>query len=217
MSTPISIQRRGVGEALWLFPILAVLIVAGYKLVANETELLLRAQELNLWLPTGAYWNQLAQYPGAVASWVACYLTQYFYHPWIGAGILCGLWFVISLLTVWVYKLRGGWMLLSVLVPLALLAAFTQTGYWIYYQKLQGHLLVPTVGVLAALLSLCVHRLLRKWWLQLPWLIVWTVAGYAWFGAWGLGGTALICGYVVTDIYKEAFSDFKGNVTDLSK
>ncbi|MBO4906526.1 MAG: hypothetical protein J5486_05770 [Bacteroidaceae bacterium] len=213
--TPLS-TRRGVGGEAFFLPVIAVIIIAGVLLVKNEEELLLRSQELNLWLPTGAYWNQLAQYPGAVASWVACYLTQFFYYPWLGTGILCGLWVGISLLTVWVYNQRKGWMLLSLLVPLALLAAFTQTGYWIYYQKLQGHLLVPTVGVLVALLSLCVHRLLRKWWLQLPWLIVWTVCGYAWFGAWGLGGTALICGYAVVTIYKDAVTDFKGNAGSIA-
>lgn len=210
-------ERAGAGSVsyLWFLPIISVLAIGCVILATQESEMLLRAQELNLWLPTEAYWNQLAQYPGAVASWVACYLTQYFYYPWLGTAILCTLWLAISLLTVWAFKLRRGWMLLSLLVPLALLGAFTQTGYWLYYQKLQGHLFVPTIGVLVALLSLCISQLLNKWWLRLPWLIAWTVLGYAWFGAWGLGGTALICGYSVVNIYRDAISDFKGNVNSI--
>ncbi len=207
---PLHSERGTWGEVAFILPVLCVILVAGYKLVANETEMLLRAQELNLWLPTVTYWNQLAQYPGAVVSWIACYLTQYFYYPWLGVSILCGLWFIVCLLIIWAYKLRRGWMLLSVLVPLALLGAVTQTGYWIYYQKLQGHMLVPTVGVLAAVLALCVHRLLRKWWLQLPWLIVWTALGYAWFGAWGLGGTALICADFCLNAIKQGLTPTSG-------
>ena len=204
VNTPLSNRRGYGGEANYLICNLLVIAIAGITLVTNEKEMLLRAQELNLWLPTEAYWNQLAQYPGAVASWVACYLTQYFYYPWLGTAILCTLWLIISLLSAWAFNLRRGWMLLALLAPLALFGAFTQTGYWLYYQKLQGHLFVPTIGVLVALMSLCIHKCLNKWWLQLPWLIIWTVLGYAWFGAWGLAGTALIAGHYAAQAIRDS-------------
>ena len=161
--------------------------------------MLLRAQELNLWLPTGLYWKTMMQYPGGAVSWCATYLTQYFYHPWLGVGILCSLWLVICLLLAWSYRLRGPWLLLTLLVPLALMACFVQTGYWIYYQKLQGHLFVPTVGVLFATLCLAVQRLLDSHlparfvlWSRLIWMALVCILGYPFFGAWALGATALL-------------------------
>ena len=183
----------------WWLVILCVLVVAGCKLLSSETETLLRAQELNLWLPTGLYWKALMQYPGGVASWLATYLTQYFYYPWLGVSILCGLWLIICALLVWAYRLKGPWVALSVLVPLALMACFVQTGYWIYYQKLQGHLLVPTVGVLFAALCLAVQRLISDYlparaarWTRLIWMALICIIGYPFFGAWALGATGLL-------------------------
>lgn len=176
-----------------------LLVVAGFKLVTQESELLLRAQELNLWLPTGLYWKTLMQYPGGGVSWVGTFLTQFFYYPWLGTAILCFLWLIICLLAAWIYRLRGPWVWLTMLIPLALMACFVQTGYWLYYLKLQGHLFVPTVGVLFALLTLAVQRLLDSHlpekaarWVSLCWMALVCIAGYPFFGAWALGATGLL-------------------------
>lgn len=179
--------------------IVVVLAVAGISLVHSESELLLRAQELNLWLPTGLFWKTLMQYPGGGASWLATYLTQYFFYPWLGVSILCLSWLVICLLLAKAYRLSGPWAVVTLLVPLALMACFVQTGYWIYYQKLQGHLFVPTVGVLFAALCLGVRRLLEDFlpakaqrWALNAWLAVVCIVGYPFLGAWALGTTALL-------------------------
>lgn len=184
---------------LWWLVVIGVLAVAGIRLVHLESETLLRAQELNLWLPTGLFWKTMMQYPGGAASWLATYLTQYFYYPWLGTAILCGLWLIICLLIAWVFRLKGHGVALTLLVPLALMACFVQTGYWIYYQKLQGHLFVPTVGVLFAMLCLCVQRLLDgalpasiTRWARHLWMAVVCIVGYPFFGAWALGATALL-------------------------
>ncbi len=197
---PLPSLTGGVGGgSLWWLPVIGLLLVAGFKLVLSESEMLLRAQELNLWLPTGLYWKTMMQYPGGAASWCATYLTQYFFRPWLGVGILCGLWLIICLLLAWIYRLKGPWMALTVLVPLALMACFVQTGYWIYYQKLQGHLFVPTIGVLFATLCLAVQRLLddrlpekAARWARLCWMAIVCIAGYPFFGAWALGATGLL-------------------------
>ncbi len=183
----------------WFIVIIAIIAVFAFKLISSESETLLRAQELNLWLPTGLYWKTLMQYPGGAASWFATDLTQYFYYPWLGVGILCGLWLIICGLLAWSFRLKGPWVALTALVPLALLACFTQTGYWIYYQKLQGHLFVPTVGVLFATLCLVFQRLLSDYlpiriarYARLVWMALVCILGYPFFGAWALGATGLL-------------------------
>lgn len=183
----------------WFIVIIAIIAVFAFKLISSESETLLRAQELNLWLPTGLYWKTLMQYPGGAASWLATYLTQYFYYPGLGVGILCGLWLIICGLLAWSFRLKGPWVALTALVPLALMACFTQTGYWIYYQKLQGHLFVPTVGVLFATLCLVVQRLLSDYlpiriarYARLVWMALVCILGYPFFGAWALGATGLL-------------------------
>ena len=186
----------------WFLPVVGVIIVAAIRLLQRDSEMLLRAQELNLWLPTGLFWKTLMQYPGGAASWLAAYLTQYFYYPWLGVSILCGLWLIICLLLVWAYNLKGPWVALTALVPLALCACLAQTGYWIYYQKLQGHLFVPTVGILFATLSLAVQRSIHLClpakaarWTSILWLAIVCIIGYPLFGAWALGATGLLSIY----------------------
>ena len=183
----------------WNVFIILQIVVTGILLLKHESETLLRAQELNLWLPTGLFWKTMMQYPGGAASWLATYLTQYFYHPWLGVSILCGLWLIICFLLEWVFRLRGPWRALVLLVPIALMACFVQTGYWIYYQKLQGHLFVPTIGVLFASLCLAVQRILSDTlpakaasWARLVWMTLVCIVGYPFFGAWALGATGLL-------------------------
>ena len=182
----------------WIF-ILVLILLAAIQLVNEESETLLRAQELNLWLPTGLYWKTLMQYPGGAISWLATYLTQYFYYPWLGVSILCGLWFIICALLIWSYRLHGLWKTLTLLLPMALMACFVQTGYWIFYQKLPGHLFVPTVGVLFASLCLAIQRLMDSYlpvkaaiWARLSWMALVCILGYPFFGAWALGATGLL-------------------------
>ena len=196
---PVTSTPRKWTDSLWYLSIFVVVAVAGYSLVNTENELLWRAQELNLWLPTGLYWKTLMQYPGGTISWFGTYLTQYFYYPWLGTSILCGLWLIICALLIWVYRLRGPWKLLTLLLPLALMACFVQTGYWVYYQKLQGHLFVPTVGVLFAVLCLGVQRILDNVlsdkvapWARFIWMALVCIVGYPLFGAWALGATGLL-------------------------
>ena len=197
--TPLPFGRGRGDGFLYFLVVFAVLAFFGIRLVLLESETLLRAQELNLWLPTGLYWKTIMQYPGGAVSWLSSYLTQYFYYPWLGVTILCGLWLIICGLLAWVYRLRGPWTILTLLVPLALLAGIVQTGYWIYYMKLQGHLFVPTIGVLYATLCLVIQRLLDNYlpekvarYAQYGWMILVCVLGYPFFGAWALGATGLL-------------------------
>ncbi len=207
-SAPAATVRRGIGvnkaslpssTMLWLVAVAIAIAVMGWLLVSRETELLLRAQELNLWLPTHLFWTGRMAYPGGLASWLGCYLTQFFYYPWLGTAIMCAMWLAVCAMLVWVYRLRGPWVALTLLLPLALLACLTQTGYWLYYQKLQGHLMVPTVGVLFASVALVVQRGIyailpakSARWAGLGWTAVVCVAGYPFFGAWALGATLLV-------------------------
>ena len=167
------------------------LVLAGLALVGQESELMLRSQEINLWLPTTAFWESLSQYPGWGVTWLSCYLTQFFYHPWLGTTLMVLLWLGITVLLVRAYHLNGAWRLLPLLVCAALMAAYVQTGYWVYFQKLPGHMMVPSVGLFLATLALWVASLIRNRWLHLGWTIVVGLLAYPLMGMWGLGATIL--------------------------
>ncbi len=166
-------------------PLVVAVSVAlmGTMLCRRWSEVLFRMQELSLFLPTRLFWATSCKYPGGALTWAGAYMTQYFHHPATGVALLSLAWAAIALLLCWLYRLRGAWTLFAILIPMALLTALTQTGYWMYHIKLQGHAWVPTAGVLAALLLQVPARYTRGWWRCL-YLIIIGVAGYPLMGAW---------------------------------
>ena len=123
--------------------LLGMLGLVGFLLVRQEGEMLFRAQELNLWIPGDTFYQTFSLYPGGWLSWAGSYLTDFFFHPTLGVTLLMAAWALLMAMLSWLYRLRGWQLLLASLTPLMLLAAFTQTGYWLFYQKLHGHLWVP--------------------------------------------------------------------------
>ena len=171
---------------------LSVVLMAIY-LTMREGDVLFRAQELSLFLPTRQFYSDLCIYPGGTLSWLGCLATQFFYKKTWAAIMLCLIWWACQGITSRVFRLGAGWNLLALLVPIALMACMTQTGYWLYYQKLSGHLMVPGIGVLLSLLATWIYRTLpERWGLCYGWMVVWGCLGYPLFGAYSFLGTALM-------------------------
>ena len=81
----------------WLSPVLAVLalVVVGCALVMCESEYLWKVQELNLFLDTPLFLRQQMVTSGWLLTWLGTWFTEFFFHPWIGVTLLCGLWAVL--------------------------------------------------------------------------------------------------------------------------
>ena len=178
--------------------LLGMLGLVGSLLVRQEGEMLFRAQELNLWIPGDTFYQTFSLYPGGWLSWAGSYLTDFFFHPALGVTLLMAAWALLMAMLSWLYRLRGWQLLLTSLVPLMLLAAFTQTGYWLFYQKLHGHLWVPTLGIsLSVLAALVCHKvcgLLSPLWgtlLRSLWLVPLAWYGYQVMGAWSFAAVLL--------------------------
>ena len=154
--------------------------------------MLYRMQELSLWLPTRTFFHTSMIYPGGVLTWAAAYMTQFFYHPWLGMTLMCLCWAIIMLLVCRLFRLKGLWQLLALLVPMALMACLVQTGYWIYYQKLQGHPWVPTLAVLVSLLLAMPYRKTWNVWIRLSYMAIVGILGYPLMGAWWALALALM-------------------------
>ena len=164
--------------------ILLVLVVMGALILSSESEVLYRMQELSLWLPTKYFFHTSTIYPGGTLTWGAAFMTQFFYYPTLGIGLMVAAWAAICALVCHIFRLKGVWQLVSLLIPMALMAALVQTGYWIYYQKLQGHPWVPTLAVLLSLLLALPYRHIRDVRIRLPYMALVGILGYPLMGAW---------------------------------
>lgn len=145
--------KKWVGNLLPIILLVVGLIVAGCSLLSTESDVLYKAQELSLWVPGDTFYQMFSIYPGGWLSWAGAFMTDFFYNPATGVWLLMAAWALIMALLAWLFRLRGKSLLLTALVPILLLACLTQTGYWLYYQKLHGHLWVPTLAVLFNLIA----------------------------------------------------------------
>ena len=165
-----------------------------FVLLRREGDMLFRAQELSLFLCSRHFFETLCIYPGGTLSWLSCLATTAFHSRVETFVMLYLLWGACCMMVVRVFRLCGWWKLLALLLPMALLACMVQTGYWLYCQKLPGHLMVPTLGMSVSLACASIHSRLRKRSpsLAVAWMVVTASIGYPLLGAWSFAGTALM-------------------------
>ncbi|MBR1934310.1 MAG: hypothetical protein IJ841_11605 [Prevotella sp.] len=173
-----------------LLPYLCLPIV-GVLLVAFEQDLLYQAQEQNLFLHTTLFFEQQMVRAGGMLTWAGAYLTQFFYYPMLGAGLLCLLWALFMWLLVRAFRLADAWM---TLLPVAcLLLTVVDLGYWVYYLKLPGHPFCATLGGIVVASLVWGYRLLpRKYGLPSVFILLTACVGYPLFGFYALWATVLM-------------------------
>lgn len=169
-------------------PLLLGLVLGGVSyglLLSGQADMLFRAQELSLFLPTASYFHDQLATPGGPAVCAAAWLTQFLYHPALGIALLILLWWAVFALSLWLFRLPRRWALCAWLAPLALMCIVTAPGYWMYHMKTVGYPFLATVGFLGTLLLLALHRLSgpRGRWAVIPLAVV---VGYPLFGFYAL-------------------------------
>ena len=150
-----------------------------------EHEYLFRVQELSLWLPTKVFFDERMLVPGGLLSYIACFLTQFFYHPMLGSLIFVALLFVVQLLTQQVFKIPARWGLLTLLPGALILSCAMEAGYWIFQIKTQGYFYSMLVGFLFTLSSIRLYQMTKGWWRYLV-IVAIAAAGYPLFGFYAL-------------------------------
>ena len=175
-------------EKLKRFPLIAGLtFVAVVWVLMNlfEREYLFRVQELSLWLPTKVYFDERMMVPGGMMSYIACFLTQFFYYPWLGSLLYIALLLVAQWLTQKVFNIPRRWALLSLLPSALILCCSMEAGYWIFQIKTQGYFYSMLVGFLFTLSAIRLYQLSKNWWRYLVVAVI-AAAGYPLFGFYAL-------------------------------
>ena len=164
---------------------LTFLVITWLLLNIFEHEYLYRVQELSLWLPTEVYFDERMMVPGGLMSYIACFLTQFFYYPMLGSLLFVGLLFVVQLLTRKVFDIPARWGLLTI-VPVALiLSCAMEAGYWIFQIKTQGYFYSMLVGFLFTLSAIRLYQI-SKGWVRYITVALIAAAGYPLFGFYAL-------------------------------
>lgn len=128
--------------------ILLFVIAAYILLPMTNSEYLYALQENSLFMRGHTFMEETVNNHGGWFAYIACYLTQFFYHPWIGSTILIIFWVVIYYLLVSVCRLKPWTNCILLIFPIQLLYNVLDLGYGLYGIKTVGY---PFRGTLVAL------------------------------------------------------------------
>ena len=170
----------------YLVPLLAFAALACF-----EQDYLWAAQEQNLFLHTPLFFHQCMESSGGMLTWAGTYLTQFFYYPMLGAGMLCLLWAFLMWLLKRTFRIPDQWLWLTVIPIAMLLLSDTGLGYWLYFLKLRGHLFVGTLGVIIATALTWGYKMMPRR-AHIPYIIMTALIGYPLFGIYALLATLLM-------------------------
>lgn len=172
---------------------LAALVLIASVLLIFESDLLWKVQQTNLFLFSSLFFNQQMLVSGGLLSYLGCFFTQFFYHPWLGVLMLCGWWLLLMWLIHRAFRFRREWAIAAVLPVVLLLSINVGMGYWVYLLKLRGYFFVATIGTTAVVSLLWLSRCLPSaMWLRLSFLVVVGVVGYPLLGFYALAALLLM-------------------------
>lgn len=173
--------------------ILIALLVTGYCLLRYESDYLWKVQELNLHLDTPLFLRQQMVEAGGLLMWTGTWFTEFFYHAWMGVGMLCLWWALLMFMTGRAFRIPMKWATVLLIPVAALLVTDIDLGYWIYYLKLRGHFFVATIGTTIAIGSVWLFRLVpQRFFLRQAYIVLSTAILYLATGFYGLLATLLM-------------------------
>lgn len=167
--------------------------LAWVMLVVNNSDYLFMVQERSLFSDTEVFFNERMQTVQGLLQWAGCYLTQFFYHPALGASMLIGIWLLTFYAMKRTFKVSNALSFVLLIPIVALLCSVIDLGYWFYYVKSPGYWFAQSLGVLITVMAVWAGRLADRFaWLKPAWMAVWTVLAYPLVGWYALLGTLVM-------------------------
>jgi len=156
-------KKSNVSGVILYVSLLAFISYAVYVLYINQ-EVLYTAHDRSEYLYGTPFFHAMMQKPFGLMQYVGAWLTQLFYYPALGSGILAAIWVLIYFVGSKAFRLQGSASALMLLPVACLLTSIVDLGYWIYVSTIRGYWFSQSVGYLVMLLLLWVARSTpRKW------------------------------------------------------
>ena len=161
-----------ISSAVYYLSLLAFIIFVVYTLYIN-LEVFYTAHDRSEFLFGAPFFHTLMQKPFGLMQYVGAWLTQLFYHPVLGAGVLVAIWTLIFLVGTKAFRLQGIASALMLLPVACLLTSVVDLGYWVYISTIRGYWFSQSVGYLIMLLLLWAGRSTPR-----KWHLVWYIVGF---------------------------------------
>lgn len=151
-----------------------------------------KVQELGLFVFNESFLTDKLNQTGGLTAYIASFLTQFFYYPWLGCLLYLALLTCLSWLTATAFHLKKHLRPYSFIPALAVLLSVTELGYDVLSLNVDGYAFVVPLGVMAALSGFLWYRGLRNNKRRSGFLFVWTLVAYPLAGVYALMGTLLM-------------------------
>lgn len=168
------------------------MLFAAFLTLGQNKLLLWKLQDLDLFVFTTQFWMDILQKPGGLTLYLATFLNQFFYFPWLGTVIYLSLLLLVSQLTAQAFNLKGKALPLSFIPSLALLLIVTQLGYTIYLLKIDGYAFIPVLGILCALTSFIWFKKIQDFRRKNFFVVAFILIAYPICGAYAVFGGLLM-------------------------
>jgi hypothetical protein len=158
--------------AILYVSLLAFISFAVYILYINQ-EVFYTAHDRSEFIFGTPFFHTLMSKPFGLMQYVGAWLTQFFYNPALGSGMLVAIWALIFVVGAKAFRLQGSASALMLLPVACLLTSVVDLGYWIYVSTIRGYWFSQSVGYLLMVLLLWVARCTPR-----KWHIVWYLLGF---------------------------------------
>ena len=165
-------KKNKISNAVLYGSLSAFILFVVYILYINQ-EVFYTAHDRSEYLYGAPFFHTLMQKPFGLMQYVGAWLTQLFYHPALGTGVLVVIWILVFLVGTKAFRLKSSASALMLLPVACLLTSVVDLGYWVYVSIIRGYWFSQSVGYLVMLLLLWAAR-------QTPrkWHIAWYLLGF---------------------------------------
>ena len=198
------IIKNKVSGAVLYASLLTFIAFVVYVLYIN-LEVLYTAHDRSEFISGTSFFHTLLSKPFGLMQYVGAWLTQLFYHPVLGAGVLVIIWTFVFCVGVKAFRLQGSASALMLLPVACLLTSLVDQGYWIYISTIRGYWFSQSVGYLIMLLLLWAARCTPR-----KWHLVWYLLGFCLYPVLGWFSMLFILCLVLAE--KVTWRDFVGLV-----
>ena len=98
---------KGTSLCIAIVTVVTVMALGVYHLIVRNSDMLFMAQSEAFFTSNSSFLSECMHHPGGFISWVASFLTQFFYHPALGSSIMIALWLVSILISIWAFKVKA--------------------------------------------------------------------------------------------------------------
>ena len=164
------IKQSKLSDAVFYGSLLAFIAFVVYILYINQ-EVFYTAHERSEFIYGTPFFHTLMAKPFGLMRYVGAWLTQFFYRPGVGTGMMIAIWILIFYVGTKAFRLQDCASALMLLPIACLLTSIVDLGYWIYVSPIRGYWFSQSVGYLVMLLLLWAARITpRKW--HIGWYIL---------------------------------------------